>query len=146
MTSQSLSGRRWAVAAALAVAVAVALVSLAAASARSDQRTTTAGAQASDTSVDAQTLVHAEVACDLTGKARQATGATEVRERVRYAAAVLLLDQAIIESARAARADTRLAALDAALQAAHAAGHEGDHDRWRRALRAADAECRAVLG
>lgn len=145
MTSQSLSGRRWVFAAALAVAVA--LVSLAAASARPDQpRTTTAVAQADDTSMDAQTLVHAEVACDLTGKARQATGASQVRERVRYAAAVLLLDQAIIESARAARADTRLAALDAALQAAHAAGHEGDHDRWRRALRAADAECRAVLG
>jgi hypothetical protein len=145
VTSQSLSGRRWAVAAALAVAVA--LVSLAAASARSDQpRTTTAGAQASDTSVDAQALVHAEVACDLTGKARQATGATEVRERVRYAAAVLLLDQAIIESARAARADTRLVALDAALQAAHTAGHEGDHDTWQRALRSADAECVAVLG
>lgn len=145
MTSQSLSGRRWAVAAALVAAVA--LVSLAAASARPDQpRTTTAGAQASDTSIDAQTLVHAEVACDLTGKARQATGASEVRERVRYAAAVLLLDQAIIESARAARADTRLAALDAALQAAHTAGHEGDHDTWRRALRSADAECRVVLG
>lgn len=145
MTSQSRSGRRWVVAAALAVAVA--LVSLAAASARPDQpRTTTAAAQADDTSMDAQTLVHAEVACDLTGKARQATGASQVRERVRYAAAVLLLDQAIIESARAARADTRLAALDAALQAAHAAGHEGDHDRWRRALRAADAECRVVLG
>jgi hypothetical protein len=145
VTSQSRSGRRWVVAAALAVAVA--LVSLAAASARPDQpRTTTAAAQADDTSMDAQTLVHAEVACDLTGKARQATGASQVRERVRYAAAVLLLDQAITESARAARADTRLAALDAALQAAHAAGHEGDHDRWRRALRSADAECRAVLG
>lgn len=145
MPSQSRSGRRWVVAAALAVAVA--LVSLAAASARPDQpRTTTAAAQADDTSMDAQTLVHAEVACDLTGKARQATGASQVRERVRYAAAVLLLDQAIIESARAARADTRLAALDAALKAAHAAGHEGDHDRWRRALRAADAECRVVLG
>ena len=145
MTSQSLSGRRWAVAAALVAAVA--LVSLAAASARPDQpRTTTAGAQASDTSIDAQTLVHAEVACDLTGKARQATGASEVRERVRYAAAVLLLDQAIIESARAARGDTRLTALDAALQAAHTAGHEGDHDTWRRALRSADAECRVVLG
>jgi hypothetical protein len=127
--------------------MAVALVSLAAASARPDRhRTTTAGAHADDTSVDARTLVHAEVACDLTSKAGQATGASRVGERVRYAAAVLLLDQAIIESARAARADERLAPLDAALQAAHTAGHEGDHDSWRRALRSADAECGVVLG
>ena len=97
-------------------------------------------------SVDARALMHAEVACDFMSKAGQATQASEVGERTRYAVAVLLLDQAIIESGRAAQSDTGLVERDAALQTTHAAGHEGDHDGWQRALRTARAECRMVPG
>jgi hypothetical protein len=90
--------------------------------------------------------MHAEAACDFTSKAEEAAEATVVDEQTRYAAAVLLLDRAIIESARAAESDTGLVKLDSALQAAHAAGHEGDHDAWQQALHAANAECETVLG
>ncbi len=131
----------------MALAVAAALVSLAAVSAQPDQPgTTAAGAQPDGAAtVEAQTLMHAEVACDLTSKAEQAAEASELGERARYAAAVLLLDQAIIESGRAAQSATRLGELDSALQAVHTAGHKGDHDEWQDALGAANAECRTVL-
>ncbi|MCW2737784.1 hypothetical protein [Nocardioides sp.] len=97
-------------------------------------------------SVDARALMHAEVACDYLSKAAEAAQASKLDERTRYAVAVLLLDQAIIESGRAAQSDTGLVELDTALQAAHAAGHAGDHDGWQRALRTAHAECRTVPG
>lgn len=97
-------------------------------------------------SVDAQALMHAKVACDFMSKATQAAQASDGGERVRYAVAVLLLDQAIIESGRAAQSDTGLVELDTALQTIHAAGHEGNHEKWQRALRTADNECRRVLG
>lgn len=142
---QPLVARRRLVAVALAAAVA--LVSLAAVSAQRDRSGAAGtGSQEDDTSVDARALMHAEVACDLTSKAGRAAEASDVGARARYAAAVLLLDQALVESARAAGSDTRLAALDTALRAVHTAGHEADHDTWQLALRSADAECRTVRG
>lgn len=131
--------------AAAATAAAVALVSLAAMSVRQPDPTVK-GTQASDAPLDAQTLIHAAVACDLAAKAGQAYETSDVGARARYAAAVLLLDQAIIESARAAEGDTELVPLDAALQAAHTAGHEGEDARWEDALDTAQGECRIVLG
>lgn len=126
--------------------VAVGLVSLAAVSVRPDQPGSSAAvARVGAADVDDRALVHAAVACDLTSKAEQAAETSEVAARARYAAAVLLLDQAIIESARGAESDPRLAGLDAALQAVHTAGHEGDHARWQEALVIANGECRTVL-
>lgn len=63
----------------------------------------------------------------------------------RYAAAVLLLDQAMIESARAVESDPALAELDQAVQEVHVAGHSGDPDQWDSALGAALTACRASL-
>jgi hypothetical protein len=134
----------------VALAAAVALVSLAAVSALPDGRWSTAGNPELGGTVSAdpqgEAVMHAEAACMLTSKAEQAAEATVVDEQTRYAAAVLLLDQAIIESARAVQTDTQLADLDTALQSAHAAGHRGDHDEWEHALRTARAECRTVRG
>lgn len=95
-------------------------------------------------SVDAQARVHGEAACDLTSKAGEAAEAVQIDSRSRYAAAVLLLDRAIIESARAAESDDALADLDAALRAVHTAGHQGDPHRWEAALDTAIAECGAT--
>lgn len=129
-----------------ALVVAVGLVSLAAVSVRPDQPGPSAAVTRDGAArVDGRILVHAEVACDLTTKAEQAAEASEVGKRARYAAAVLLLDQAIIESGRGAESDGRLAGLDSALQAVHAAGHEGDHAQWQEALVIANGECRTVL-
>ena len=130
----------------MALCVAAALVSLAAVSAWPDQQGSTAVASDGRAPLAAQPLMHAEVACGLTSKAEQAAAAADVGERARYAASVLLLDQAIIESGRAAESDSRLVELDSALQAVHTAGHEGDHDVWQDALGTANAECRTVLG
>ena len=82
---------------------------------------------------------HADVACDLTSKAEEAAG---VETDARLAAAVLLLDQAIVASARAAATDVAFADLDEAVQAVHTAGHAGDPLRWRDALDTALASCR----
>ena len=84
---------------------------------------------------------HAEVACDLTARAEEATA---VASDARLAAAVLLLDQAIIASARAADNDAALTGLDDAVQAVHTAGHSGDPGAWRASLDTALAECRLV--
>ncbi len=89
---------------------------------------------------------HAEAACELTTRAGEAAESGQERRRARYAASVLLLDWAIIESGRAAESDAALGDLDAALEAAHAAGHARDPDGWRTAMRAALAECGAALG
>lgn len=84
-------------------------------------------------------LEHAEVACDFTAKAEEAAG---VQTDARFAAAVLLLDHAIIASARAADTDTAFADLDDAVQAVHTAGHRGDPEQWQAALDTALAACR----
>jgi hypothetical protein len=86
---------------------------------------------------------HAVVACDLTSKAEEA--ASEATD-ARLAAAVLLLDQAIIASARAAETDAGFADLDDAVQAVHTAGHRGDPEEWRAALDAALSACRSSTG
>jgi hypothetical protein len=59
---------------------------------------------------------------------------------------VLLLDQAIIESARASNADTGFEDLDQALQAVHTAAHTGDPARYDAAMDRAQAACRTALG
>ena len=82
---------------------------------------------------------HAVVACDLTVKAEEAAG---VSTDARLAAAVLLLDQAIIASARASETDTAFADLDDAVRAVHTAGHQGDPEQWQEALETALAACR----
>ena len=129
-----------------AVAVAAALVALAAVGAAPERPVATAGSTVSESASPAVSPggMHAEVACDFAGKAEEASSAPELAERARYAVAVLLLDQAIIESARAAELDPALGILDTALRAAHAAGHQSDHGEWQRALGTARAECRSV--
>ena len=95
---------------------------------------------------DARGREHAEAACVLTAQAGEAATSGEARRadaRARYAAAVLLLDRAIIESARAVESDPGLTDLDLALQAVHTAGHSGDPDGWESALGEALTECRS---
>ena len=100
-----------------------------------------------DGSGGTQARHHAEAACVLATQAGEAAAAGEARRvdaRARYAAAVLLLDRAIIESARAARSDPGHTDLDAALQSVHTAGHAGDHDAWESTLDEALTACRSV--
>ena len=92
---------------------------------------------------DKEAAGHAEIACDLTSKADEAA---QVDTGARYAAAVLLLDNAIIESARAAEAASQYAALDRAVQALHTAAHRGRPGQWRDALDTALAACRQSIG
>jgi hypothetical protein len=87
---------------------------------------------------DEEGLGHAEAACDLTSKADEAA---QVDTGARYAAAVLLLDNAIIESGRAAEAATEFAALDQAVQELHTAAHRGRPAQWLDALDLALAAC-----
>lgn len=84
-------------------------------------------------------LEHAEVACDYTSKAEEAAGSAT---NARLAASVLLLDQAVIASARASETDAAFADLDDAVQEVHAAGHRGDPEQWQAALDSALAACR----
>ena len=91
---------------------------------------------------NARARAHAEAACDLTTKANEAA---RVETDARYAATVLVLDQAIVESARAAKADLRYADLDQALQAVHTAAHTGDRERYEVAMGSAQAACRNAL-
>jgi hypothetical protein len=95
-----------------------------------------------DAKLDDGARDHAEVACNLTSKAEEAA---RVDTGGRYAAAVLLLDQAMIESARAVESDPALAELDQAVQEVHVAGHSGDPGQWDSALGAALTACRASL-
>lgn len=137
--------RRWAVVAALAVGAAVVLLALLAM--RGDEPAPGGVAGGSpDVTADPDARTQAESACELTTRAGEAADAVEVDARSRYAAAVLLLDRAILDSARAAESDPGLVELDAALQEVHTAGHAGDHDRWEAALDAALTECRTALG
>jgi hypothetical protein len=96
-----------------------------------------------DEEVDAQARGHAETACELTSKAAEAAG---VESAARLAAAALLLDRAIIESARAAEGGAEYADLDQAVQAVHTAAHSGVHQRWVEALDAALASCQDSVG
>lgn len=96
-----------------------------------------------DGEVDEVAREHAEVACDLTSKAEEAA---RMETSARYAAAVLLLDKAIIESERAAESDTGFAELNEAVQEVHAAGHEGDPRRWQAALDTVLTACRTSVG
>jgi len=91
---------------------------------------------------DKEAAGHAEIACDLTSNADEAA---QVDTGARYAAAVLLLDNAIIESGRAAEAATEFAALDEAVQALHTAAHRGRPAQWRDALDIALAACQESL-
>lgn len=81
------------------------------------------------------------VACDFTDKA---AAAADRPTRARLAAAVLLLDQAVVASERAARTDAGYRSLDDAVQAVHAAGHSGDPTAWSDALDRAIATCDGV--
>ena len=92
---------------------------------------------------DAEALGHAEIACDYTSKAEEAT---QVSSDARIAAAVLLLDQAIIASERAAATDPAFTDLDGAVQEVHAAGHRGDPAEYDAALAAALASCDEAIG
>jgi hypothetical protein len=93
--------------------------------------------------LDEETRGHAAAACDLTSKADEAA---QVDTPARYAAAALLLDKAIIESARAAKADPAFADLDRAVQAVHLAAHRGDRGEWRDALDTALSTCHETFG
>lgn len=95
-----------------------------------------------DQEPDAQARAHAESACDLVS---QADEAARVKTDARYAATVLVLDQAILESARAATADPLFAGLDEALQAVHTAAHTGDPGKYEAAMDTARAACRDTL-
>lgn len=102
-----------------------------------------AGLAALQDPVDAAAAGHARVACDMTARADEAT---EVSTAARMAAAVLLLDQAIVSSERAALTDDAFSDLDAAVQAVHAAGHRGEPDAWQAAMAEALTACRGATG
>ena len=91
-----------------------------------------------DTGARSEALEHARTACDLTGKAGEAA---EVDTPERYAAAAFLMDNAIIESERAALGAAEFTALDRAVQAVHAAAHRGDREEWKKALETALDAC-----
>jgi hypothetical protein len=86
---------------------------------------------------------HATTACDLIAKAGKA-GSAHTPER--YAAAALLLDKAMIESAQAAKADPKAADLDRATQAVHEAPHHADRTQWRNTLSTALSTCEEAIG
>lgn len=85
---------------------------------------------------------HAEAACDLIARAEE-TG--RVDTGARNAAAILLLDNAIIESERAADADDRFSRLDDAVKAVHTAAHAGRADPYNDAMTAAMSQCRDIV-
>ncbi len=86
---------------------------------------------------------HATSACDLMAKAHEAA---EVESDARYAAAVLLLDQAIVESARAARTNPGFGDLDGSMQALHSAAHTGERSQYDLAVADAQAACGSSVG
>lgn len=92
-----------------------------------------------DPEPDARARAHAESACDLVSKAHEAA---EVESDARYAATVLVLDRAIIESERAARADVVFGDLDRVVQGVHTAAHTGDPAKYTAAMDAAQDACR----
>ncbi len=92
--------------------------------------------------VDEVARGHARAACDLTADSEEAA---QVDSDARYAAALLLLDRAIIESKRAAESAGEYEALDQAVQAAHTAAHQRSSAPWREALADARAACDDAL-
>jgi hypothetical protein len=90
---------------------------------------------------DAEAVARAESACDLMSGAEEAG---QVDTDARYAAAMLLLDKAIIESARAAKVDVEFVALDEMVQDAHTAAHQRDADRYQAAMDSALASCSEI--
>jgi len=94
--------------------------------------------------LDEEARSNAAAACDLTSRADVAA---QVDSPARYAAAALLLDKAIIESARASEAAApEFADLDRRVQAVHLAAHRGDRGQWRDALETALSACRETFG
>lgn len=93
--------------------------------------------------IDQESRDHAQAACQLTEQAHEAAS---VNTDARYAAAVLLLDEAIVESAQAAEGATAYAELERAVQALHTAAHSGIERQWRDALDAALAVCGGSFG
>lgn len=88
---------------------------------------------------DDKARVHARAAGDLTVKAAEAA---RVDTSVRYAAATLLLDQAMVRSARAAEHADEFAGLDKAVREVHAAAHRGKAAPLHDLLDTALARCR----
>lgn len=94
-----------------------------------------------DDEPDEEGRSHAEAACELTVKAEQAA---RVDTGARAAAALFLLDRAIVESERAAEAADGFTALDDAVQEVHAAAHAGGRSALLEAYDAALTACGAV--
>lgn len=86
--------------------------------------------------------VHADAACDLTGKAEVAAGSDD---EARTAAALFLLDKAIIESERAAEADSDYDELDRVVQEVHTATHTGPRAAYTMAMEIALGVCDEAL-
>jgi len=86
---------------------------------------------------------HAEAACELIAKAEEAT---RVETNARVAAAMFLLDNAIVESSRAAEAGEEFVELDRLVQAVHTAAHKGGVAAVREGLGEALASCRESTG
>lgn len=91
---------------------------------------------------DDKALGHARTACDLTVRADEAA---RVDSSARYAAAALLLDEAMIRSARAAEQADEFVDLDEAVRAVHAAAHRGKGEPLHDALDTALAACRGSV-
>lgn len=85
----------------------------------------------------------AAAACELTAQAGQAA---EGDSRARYAAAVFLLDRAVIAAERAVAASPEFAELEEAVQRLHTAGHRRDPEQWTVTLETARSACGPVLG
>jgi hypothetical protein len=92
--------------------------------------------------VDARARALADSACELTSGAEEAG---RVDTEARLAAAMLLLDKAIIDSARAAETDPAFAELDRVVQGVHAAAHRANPEQYHTAMDAALTECSSSL-
>jgi hypothetical protein len=92
--------------------------------------------------VDARARALADSACELTSGAEEAG---RVDTEARLAAAMLLLDKAIVDSTRAAGTDPAFDELDRAVQEVHAAAHDGDPEQYDTAMDAALTECSTSL-
>lgn len=101
------------------------------------------GGKEDDAEPESEALLHARYACEWTAKADEAAA---VRSSERIAAAVILLDTAILESTRAAQEDKSFTELDEAVQAVHTAGHRGTAGAWEEAMDAALSVCRVAAG
>lgn len=82
-------------------------------------------------------------ACDLAAKAGEAA---QVDTGARYAASLLLLDKAIVESRRAAESASEFSELDQVVQTVHTAAHRGVAAPYEDALETASATCDDLFG